>query len=63
MVSAGETKAFYVAEEYQCILSFSWETPFKELGVVKTTVTAFLKELEKEGKVHYETHTQRWSIF
>ncbi|MFX1505651.1 MAG: MBL fold metallo-hydrolase [Promethearchaeota archaeon] len=62
VVSAGEAKAFYVAEEYQRILGFSWETPFKELGVAETTVTAFLKELEKEGKVHYETHTQHWSI-
>lgn len=62
VVSAGEAKAFYVAEEYQRILGFSWETPFKELGVAETTVTAFLKEQEKEGKVHYETHTKRWSI-
>lgn len=62
VVSAGEAKGFYVAEEYQRILGFSWETPFKELGVAETTVTAFLKELAKEGKVRYETHTQRWSI-
>lgn len=62
VVSAGEAKAFFIAEEYQRILGFSWETPFKELGVAETTVTAFLKQLEKEGKVHYETHTQRWSI-
>jgi len=62
VVSAGEAKGFYVAEEYQRILGFYWETPFKELGVAETTVTAFLKELEKEGKVRYETHTQRWSI-
>lgn len=62
VVSAGQAKAFYVAEEYQRILGFSWETPFKELGVAETTVTAFLKELEKEGKVNYESHTQRWNI-
>ena len=62
VVSAGEAKAYYVAEEYQRILGFFWETPFKELGVAETTVTAFLKELAKEGKVRYETHTQRWSI-
>ncbi len=62
VVSAGEAKVHYIAEEYQRILGFFWETPFKELGVAETTVTAFLKQLEKEGKVHYESHTQRWSI-
>ncbi|MFX0183775.1 MAG: MBL fold metallo-hydrolase [Candidatus Hodarchaeota archaeon] len=62
LVSAGEAKAFYLAEEYQKTLGVTWNTPFKELGVAETTVTALLKELEKEGKAHYETHTQRWSI-
>jgi glyoxylase-like metal-dependent hydrolase (beta-lactamase superfamily II) len=62
LVSAGEAKAFFLAEEYQKTLGVSWTTPFKELGVAETTVVAFLKELEKEGKTHYETHTQRWSI-
>lgn len=61
LVSAGQAKAFFIAEEYQRILGISWATPFSELGVAETTVTAFLKELEKEGRVHYETHTQRWS--
>ncbi len=61
LVSAGQAKSFFIAEEYQRILGFSWTTPFSELGVAETTVTAFLKELEKEGRVHYETHTQRWS--
>ncbi|UCE13442.1 MAG: MBL fold metallo-hydrolase [Candidatus Heimdallarchaeota archaeon] len=62
LVSAGQAKAFYLAEEYQRALGFSWETPFKELGVAETTVNAFLEELEKEGKVRYETHSQRWSV-
>ncbi|MHA2245579.1 MAG: MBL fold metallo-hydrolase [Candidatus Hodarchaeales archaeon] len=62
LVSAGQAKEFFIAEEYQRILGISWTTPFKELGVAETTVNAFLKELEKEGRVHYETHTQRWSI-
>lgn len=62
LISAGEAKAFYIAEEYQKILGISWETPFKELGVAETTVSAFLKEIEKEGKAHYEAHTKRWSI-
>jgi glyoxylase-like metal-dependent hydrolase (beta-lactamase superfamily II) len=62
LVSVGAAKAFYIAEEYQKILGVSWATPFKELGVAETTVTAFLKQLEKEGKVSYETHTTRWSI-
>lgn len=61
LVSAGQAKAFYLAEEYQNALGISWETPFKELGVAETTVTAFLEELEKEGRVRYETHSQRWS--
>ncbi len=61
LVSAGQAKAFFIAEEYQRILGISWATPFSELGVAETTVTSFLKELEKEGRVHYETHTQRWS--
>ncbi|MFX0015557.1 MAG: MBL fold metallo-hydrolase [Promethearchaeota archaeon] len=62
IVNAGQAKSFYIAEEYQKILGFSWETPFKELGVGETTVIAFLRQLEKEGRVRYETHTQRWSI-
>ncbi|MHA2224229.1 MAG: MBL fold metallo-hydrolase [Candidatus Hodarchaeales archaeon] len=61
LVSAGQAKAFYLAEEYQRILGISWETPYKELGVAETTVTAFLKEMEKEGRTKYETHNQRWS--
>ncbi len=62
LVNAGQAKVFFMAEEYQRILGISWTSPFKELGVAETTVNAFLKELEKEGRVHYETHTQRWSI-
>jgi glyoxylase-like metal-dependent hydrolase (beta-lactamase superfamily II) len=61
LVSAGEAKAFYLAEEYQKILGISWSTPFKELGVAESTAVAFLKELEEEGQVHYQSHTQRWS--
>ncbi|MFX0172192.1 MAG: MBL fold metallo-hydrolase [Candidatus Hodarchaeota archaeon] len=62
LVSAGEAKAFFLAEEYQKTLGISWTTPFKELGVAETTVKAFLKELEKEGKAHYESHNKRYSI-
>ncbi len=62
LLSSGEAKAFYLAEEYQKILGITWDTPFKELGVAETTVTAFLKELEKERKVQYETHSKRWVI-
>jgi glyoxylase-like metal-dependent hydrolase (beta-lactamase superfamily II) len=62
LVSVGEAKAFYLAEEYQKTLGISWQSPFKELGVAETTVTAFLKELESEGRVRYESHTKRWGI-
>ncbi len=60
LLSAGQAKTFYLAEEYQKILGFSWKTPFKELGVAETTVVAFLEEMKKEGKAEYESHTKRW---
>lgn len=62
LVSAGQAKGHYLGEEYLKILGISWESPFKELGVATTTVNAFLKEMEAEGKVQYETHTQRWNV-
>ncbi|MFX0084124.1 MAG: MBL fold metallo-hydrolase [Candidatus Hodarchaeota archaeon] len=61
LLSAGQAKTFYLAEEYQKILGISWKTPFKELGVAETTVEAFLNEMKKEGKAEYESHTKRWS--
>ena len=62
LVSTGQAKVHLLAEEYLKTIGISWAAPFKELGVAETTVTAFLKELESEGKVHYESHTERWSI-
>ena len=62
LVSAGQAKIHLLAEKYLNTIGISWDSPFKELGVAETTVTAFLKELELEGKVHYESHTERWSI-
>jgi glyoxylase-like metal-dependent hydrolase (beta-lactamase superfamily II) len=62
LVSAGQAKAYYLGEEYLKILGVTWESPYKELGVAETTATAFLREMEAEGKVQYETHTQRWNI-
>jgi glyoxylase-like metal-dependent hydrolase (beta-lactamase superfamily II) len=62
LVSAGQAKTHYIAEEYLQILGISWESPFKELGVATATANAFLKEMESEGKVQYETHSERWLL-
>ena len=62
LVSTGQAKVHLLAEKYMKTIGISWDAPFKELGVAETTVTAFLKELEGEGNVHYESHTERWSI-
>ncbi|PWI48644.1 hypothetical protein CEE45_05385 [Candidatus Heimdallarchaeota archaeon B3_Heim] len=62
LVSAGEAKIHYIAEEYLNTLGISWESPFEDLGVASTTATAFLKEMEDEGRTQYETHSKRWSI-
>jgi glyoxylase-like metal-dependent hydrolase (beta-lactamase superfamily II) len=62
LVSAGQAKVHLLAEEYMKTIGISWNAPFKELGVAETTTTAFLEELERENKVHYESHTERWSV-
>ena len=62
LVSKGEAKTYHIAEEYLKTIGISWESPFEDLGVASTTVTAFLKEMEGEGRTEYETHTKRWSI-
>ncbi len=62
LVSAGQAKSYYLGEEYVKIIGIEWESPYKELGVAVTTASAFLKELETEGRAHYESHTERWGI-
>ncbi|MHA1214937.1 MAG: MBL fold metallo-hydrolase [Candidatus Hodarchaeales archaeon] len=62
LLSAGEAKSYYLAEEYAKILGVHWETPFKELGVSITTVVSFLEELKRENRITYESHTERWRI-
>ncbi|MHA1995595.1 MAG: MBL fold metallo-hydrolase [Candidatus Hodarchaeales archaeon] len=62
LVSVGEAKIQYIAEEYMKTVGISWESPFSELGVASTTTTAFLKEMENEGRTQYETHTKRWGL-
>jgi glyoxylase-like metal-dependent hydrolase (beta-lactamase superfamily II) len=62
LVSVGEAKTHYIAEEYMKTIGISWESPFSDLGVASTTATAFLKEMENEGRTQYESHTKRWGI-
>lgn len=62
LLSVGEAKIRYIAEEFCKILGIDWNTPFDELGVEETTATAFLRELENEGLVVYESHSLRWKI-
>ncbi|MHA2113678.1 MAG: MBL fold metallo-hydrolase [Candidatus Hodarchaeales archaeon] len=62
LVSTGQAKVHLLAGKYLNTIGISWDAPFKELGVAETTVTAFLKELEDEDIVHYESHTERWNI-
>ncbi len=60
LLSVGQAKVPYLAEKYQDTLGISWKTPFEELGVAETTVSVFMNELKKEGKVDYESHSERW---
>ncbi len=62
LVSKGEAKIQYIAEEYMNTIGISWESPFSELGVGSTTANAFLKEMEVEGRTEYESHSKRWKI-
>ncbi|MHA1941129.1 MAG: MBL fold metallo-hydrolase [Candidatus Hodarchaeales archaeon] len=62
LVSTGQAKAYFLGEEYMKIIGIEWESPYKELGVAATTASAFLKELEGEGRAKYESHTERWGI-
>ncbi|NHJ02789.1 MAG: MBL fold metallo-hydrolase [Candidatus Heimdallarchaeota archaeon] len=62
LLSVGQSKVHYLSEEYQNTLGISWKTPFDELGVAETTVTVFMNELKKEGKVDYESHNERWKV-
>ncbi len=60
LVSKGEAKVQYIAEEYINTIGISWESPFSDLGVASTTATAFLKEIESEGRTEYESYSKRW---
>ena len=62
LVSTGQAKSYFLGEECAKIIGIEWESPYKELGVASTTATAFLKELESEGRAQYVSHTERWGI-
>lgn len=60
LISAGQAKTLYLAEEYTKILGIDWKTPYDELGVDVTTVDCFLKELEQENSAEFIPSKERW---